>query len=327
MARNRELLLYLLLTAAVAAAASALCFLLNKTAGFLCLAACLCLFLFFLVFTLLRYRRIAVLSAYLRRISHGEKALDVRDNAEGELSILKNEIFKVAAALNEQAARLAKDQRKLANALADISHQLKTPLTALGVMTDLLDDDSLPPQNRREFLENIRKSLSRMEWLILTLLKMARLDASAAGLKHEPVPLPVLVERALSPLLIPAEVRGQTVSASGEDVIVYCDLEWTAEALGNILKNAVESTPAGGHIAVTYGKNPLYTFIAVRDGGPGVDKDDLPHLFKRFYRGKNTGPESAGIGLSLSLAVMRRQNGDIEVENDHGAVFTLKFYY
>jgi signal transduction histidine kinase len=257
----------------------------------------------------------------------GEKTLDVRDNAEGELSILKNEIYKATVALTEQSGSLAKDKRELANSLTDISHQLKTPLTAIGVMADLMDDDDLLPQKRQEFLENVRVSINRMEWLVLSLLKLARLDADAAELKLEPVLLPALIERALSPLLIPAELREQIVSVSGQDAPVVCDLEWTAEALGNIIKNALENTPLGGHIGITYGKNPLYTFISVHDGGPGIGQADLPHLFKRFYRGKNANRQSAGIGLSLSLAVMLRQNGDIEVTNDHGGVFMLKFYH
>jgi len=166
-----------------------------------------------------------------------------------------------------------------------------------------------------------------MEWLALTLLKLARLDAGAVDLKREPVPLSALIERALSPLLIPVEVREQIVSVSGQDATVACDPEWTAEALGNIIKNAVENTPEGGHIEITYGKNPLYTFIVIHDGGSGIDNADLPHLFKRFYRGRRANRESAGIGLSMSLTVMRKQNGDIEVENDNGSVFTLKFYH
>jgi signal transduction histidine kinase len=291
-----------------------------------CIGGCLCVGFLCLIYTVRRYRSIEHLNAYLQRLSHGEKSLDIRDNAEGELSILKNEIYKVTAALTEQAGLLSKDKRELVNALTDISHQLKTPLTAIGVMADLLDNDELPSEKRQEFLENMRVSINRMEWLVLTLLKLTRLDAGAVEIKREPVLLSSLIERALSPLLIPVEVREQTVSISGQDIFVVCDLEWTAEALGNIIKNAVENTPVGGHIKITYGKNPIYIFIIVHDGGSGIDKADLPHLFKRFYRGRHASRESAGIGLSMSLAVMRKQNGDIEAANDKGSVFTLKFY-
>jgi signal transduction histidine kinase len=278
------------------------------------------------VYTYRRYRAIALLSHYLQRLAHGEKTLDIRDNAEGELSILKNEIYKITAALTEQAEQLSKDQRELANALTDISHQLKTPLTAIGVMADLLDDHNLPPLKQQEFLENMRISVKRMEWLVLALLKLARLDAGAVALKREPALLSELIERAMLPHLIPLEVREQSATVSGTDSTVTCDPEWTSEALGTIIKNAVENTPPGGQIAITYGKNPLYAYISVHDKGPGIEKADLPHLFKRFYRGKNAGKESAGIGLSMSLAIMRKQNGDIDVANEHGSVFTVKFY-
>ncbi|MCL1807079.1 MAG: HAMP domain-containing histidine kinase [Oscillospiraceae bacterium] len=276
---------------------------------------------------MIRNKKIAELSLYLQRITNGDRSFDIRTNKEGELSILKNEIYKVTHALTEQAEALQKDKLELASALSDISHQLKTPLTALGVMADLLEDDALPADKRKEFIENLHAGLSRMEWLVLTLLKLARLDADAAALKQENIALADLIGKALSPLLIPIEVKELTVTVKGEKLITACDMDWTAEALGNILKNAIDNTPQGGTIAIAYGENPLYTYITVRDGGPGIDKEDMPHLFKRFYRGKNANPDSVGIGLALSLAVMRKQNGDIEAENDNGAVFTLKFYY
>jgi len=326
MLRNKEVLFFSLGVIVITVVTALVCQFTGLPPVVVCICGCLCLGVLCLVYTIRRYRNIAQLNAYLQRLSHGEKSLDIRDNSEGELSILKNEIYKVTAALTEQAISLSKDKRELANALMDISHQLKTPLTAIGVMADLLDDDKLPQEKKQEFIENIRVSVNRMEWLVLTLLKLARLDASAVELKREPILLSALTERALSPLLIPVEVREQTVSVSGQDASVLCDPEWTAEALGNIIKNAVENTPEGGHIEISYGKNPLYTFIAVHDGGPGIDKSDLPHLFKRFYRGKNASRESAGIGLSMSLAVMRKQNGDIEAVNDKGSLFTLKFY-
>jgi signal transduction histidine kinase len=146
-------------------------------------------------------------------------------------------------------------------------------------------------------------------------------------LSRKPVLLSALIERAMSPLLIPLEIREQVVNISGEDAAVSCDLEWTSEALGNILKNAVENTPEGGQISAIYGYNPLHSFITVHDGGSGIDKADLPNLFKRFYRGKKASKDSAGIGLSMSLAILRKQNGDIEAANENGGVFTIKFYH
>lgn len=326
MLRNEEILIYAVIAVAIAAVASVSCFTITVSAGILCLLGCTGIFTACIVFTLRRYRKIAELSSYLQKITNGMMALDIRENAEGELSILKDEIYKATIALTEQADALKNDKLELASALSDISHQLKVPLTSLSIMADLLSSESLPPKKRSEFLDSVRAGLDRMEWLVLSLLKLARLDADAVRLKKEEVHLSTLVERALAPMLIPIEVKGQTYKTGGEDASLPCDFHWTVEALGNIIKNAVENTPEGGRLEISYGANPLYAFIAIRDDGPGIDKEDLPHLFKRFYRGKNANRESAGIGLAMSLAIMRKQNGDIEAASDQGSTFTLKFY-
>lgn len=321
MFRNREVLLYTAISAVFSAAALILC------RSVIALAACVCVYAASMVFTVRRYRKIAELAAYLQRLVGGATALDIRDNAEGELSILKNEIYKAANSLTEQAEGLRKDKLELASALSDISHQLKTPLTSLGIMTDLLSDDNLPNEKRTEFLDSIRSGLDRMEWLVLSLLKLARLDADAVTLRKEKILFSTLTQKSLAPMLIPMEIKGQNYAVHGEDAYVSCDPDWTAEALTNIIKNAVEITPDGGDIEIRFGNNPLYSFIAVYDNGPGIPAADMPHLFKRFYRGQNATPDSTGIGLAMSLAIMRKQNGDIEVSNDCGGAFTLKIYH
>lgn len=330
MLRNREIIIFAVIAAVISAAASVLCFIISIAAGIICLWGCLLVFAVCLVFSVMRYRKIAELSSYLQKITHGEPVLDMRENTEGELSILKNEIYKAAVTLTEQADALHKDKQELSNALSDISHQLKTPLTSLGIMADLLENDNLPPEKRHEFIGSIRAGLDRMEWLALTLLKLARLDADAAMLKCERVRLSELSEKALAPMLIPIEIKEQTCYVHGDDTEINCDPNWTAEALGNIIKNAVENTPDGGRVEISYGTNPLYSFITVRDNGRGIDKADMPHLFKRFYRSAmpiGNSAHGAGIGLPFSLAVMQRQSGDIEFFNDNGSVFILKFYY
>lgn len=326
MLRNKEIIVFTVIAAVTSAAASVLCFLISIAAGFICLLGCLSVFAACIVFTVRRYRKIAKLSSYLQKITHGEPVLDIRENTEGELSILKNEIYKAAVTLTEQADALHKDKLELSGALSDISHQLKTPLTSLGIMADLLENDNLPQEKRHEFIGSIRAGLDRMKWLVLTLLKLARLDADAAMLKCERVYLSALAEKALAPMLIPMEIKEQTYSVRGDDTEIICDPDWTTEALGNIVKNAVENTPDGGRVEISYGTNPLYNFITVRDNGSGIAKADMPHLFKRFYKGSSASRDSAGIGLAMSLAVMQRQSGDIEFSNDNGSVFTLKFY-
>src|SRR5258706_1418295 len=269
------------------------------------------------------YRRsistqVAGLSAYLRQIEAGDYALDVRDNGEGSFSLLKNDLYKVTVRLREQAELLQKDKTALSNLITDISHQIKTPLTSLGVLADLLAED--PPEvDRRAFVERLRTQLGRIQWLVAALLKLARLDARTAVFQSEPVDVRRLIERALEPLHIPLEIQKQRlVIYGGEGASFTRDLNWSAEALTNVVKNCVEHTPEGGRIEISYGANALYAEIIVSDDGEGIASRDLPNVFNRFYRGENTGENSVGIGLALAKAIFNAQGGDITVRSQPG---------
>ncbi len=276
------------------------------------------------VLLLVRYQRavsaqVTGLSAYLRRIDAGDYALDVRDNGEGSFSLLKNDLYKVTVRLREQAELLQKDKTALSNLIADISHQIKTPLTSLGVLADLLAEDP-PEADRRAFVERLRAQLGRIQWLVAALLKMARLDAGTAVFKSEPVDVRRLIERALEPLQIPLEIKKQRlVIHGGEGASFTGDLNWSAEALTNVVKNCIEHTPEGGRIEISYGANALYAEIIVSDDGEGIASRDIPHIFNRFYRGENAGENSVGIGLALAKAILIAQGGDISVRSQRGA--------
>lgn len=282
-----------------------------------------------LIFTRWRYREIARLSGYLRQIIAGDEALDVRDNHEGELSILKNDIYKVTLMLSEQKALLARDKLALTEAISDISHQLKTPLTSMMVMTDLLSDDQLSPEKRREFTRNIRVQLERLEWLVSSLLKLSKIDAGTAHFKQEPVAVKKLIQNAFEPLSIPIDVKQQTIEIEGEEQVSFLgDFHWTAEALLNIFKNCVEHTREGGKIAISFTENTLFTEIVIADNGEGIAKEDLSNIFKRFYKGKNAAEASIGIGLAMAYSIITSQNGDLEVKSakGQGTQFRIKFY-
>ncbi len=272
---------------------------------------------------LLRYRRavaaeVGGLAAYLRRIDGGDYALDVRDNGEGGFSLLKNDLYKVTVRLREQAEQLQKDKTALANLIADISHQIKTPLTSLGVLADLLADDP-PEADRRAFVARLRAELGRIQWLTAALLKLARLDAGTAAFKNELVDMRRLIDRALEPLLIPLEIKGQQLVVEGSEGASFAgDLNWSAEALTNVVKNCVEHAPEGGRIEIRYGANALYAEILVSDDGAGIARRDLPNIFNRFYRGQNAGENSVGIGLALAKAIFNAQGGDITVASEPG---------
>jgi signal transduction histidine kinase len=275
------------------------------------------------VLLLVRYQRavsaqVAGLSAYLRRIDAGDYALDVRDNGEGSFSLLKNDLYKVTVRLREQAELLQKDKTALSNLIADISHQIKTPLTALVVLAELLAQDP-PEADRRAFFERMRAQLGRIQWLVVALLKLARLDAGTAAFKREPVDVRRLIERALDPLRIPLEIKEQRLEIHGDEGASFTgDLNWSAEALTNVVKNCVEHTPEGGKIELSYGANALYAEITVSDDGEGIASQDLPNIFNRFYRGANAGENSVGIGLALAKAIFIAQGGDISVRSQPG---------
>ena len=324
--RNREIwkMLGVMLVLALAAAGAGL--VISPAAAGIVGAFALALVAVSMIYTWRRYRELERLAAYLLRVVEGDYGLDIRDSAEGELSILKSEIYKVTVMLREQAAALREEKGNLADALSDISHQLKTPLTSMFVMTDLLCGE-LPEGKRAEFTDRLRSQLERIGWLLSCLLKLSRLDAGVVEFRKEEVFLGRVIEAACEPLLISMELKEQELRADCPEISCCCDFHWTVEALVNILKNCVEHTPRGGTIQISAETNPLYTEIVVADNGPGIDPEDLPHVFQRFYRGKNADCDSIGIGLAMARGIIVSQGGSIQVKSDKwGSRFILRFY-
>jgi signal transduction histidine kinase len=223
---------------------------------------------------------------------------------------------------------LQRDKILLADSLADISHQLKTPLTSLYVLNDLLSEDP-SEQNREKYLNRMRSQLKRVEWLVTSLLKLSKLDAGTVTMKREEVYVHTLVEKALESLSIPLDIKMLQLDVDGEKNVKFCgDFNWSCEALINILKNCIEHTPEKGQLRISFDENPLYTVITVKDSGPGIAPEDLPYIFNRFYKGKNAAEDQVGIGLAMAQAIVTKQGGDITVtsENNRGSEFTIKFY-
>ena len=326
MMRNRQLWAMAALCAAVLVLGAALlsC---GVSAGLIWWLGGGALMLIFLCYTLLRYRQIRRLSAYLESVTAGAAPLDIRENREGELSILKNDIYKTGLLLRGQAQQLQKDKNFLADALSDISHQLRTPLTGMLVMTELLEQEDLPREERARFVASIRTQLERLRWLVETLLKLSRIDAGQVDFRREKVALAGLVAEAAAPVAVAMELRGQRFEVEG-DAEIFCDRRWTGEALSNLVKNCAEHAPENGTVSVYIRQNPLHTELTVEDDGQGIDPADLPRIFERFYKGKNASPESVGIGLALAKTVFNRQAAQIEAANrpQGGARFTVRFY-
>lgn len=305
-------------------------FLYSKTMGFMILGCCLLFVVVYFLFTYRRYQNLQKLACEIDQILHTGKAISFSEYTEGELSILQNELSKMTLRLVEQAQTLEQDKTYLSDAMADISHQLRSPLTSSQLILSLLKDSSLDPSKRSELLLELSQLLSHMGWLIESMLKMAKMDAKTAYLKTEPVNVSKLITNASEPLAVPMELRqiSLEIKQGDKSVSFLGDSAWTTEALLNILKNCMEHTPSGGTISISYEATALYTQICIEDNGSGFYPEDIPHLFERFYKGKDAHSQSVGIGLALSRMIISTQNGTLKAENrsEGGARFLIRFY-
>ncbi len=326
--KNREVKRFVLISAAIGIVACVCAYFIHPVCSAVCALLSLVLITAFLIFTARRYRKMAELSNELDRLMSGEEGVDLKRFSEGEFSILENRLSKLVLCLRDQTDALKKDKLLLADAIADISHQIKTPLTSINLLASALSKEEMCENalNRGKTLADMHSQIDRMDWLVSSLLKLARLDADAVQLNMKSVPLTELIELAVSPLDIMMELRGQQLELEANGS-VFCDASWTAEALMNIIKNCSESM-GEGVLGISASENPLYSEIIVTDGGGGIAKEDLPHIFERFYRGKNSSSSGAGIGLALARSIVIKQNGTVKVENAPrgGARFTLRFY-
>lgn len=299
----------------------------------------------FIILTNRRYRALANMAANLDRVLAGERDIRLRDMSEGELAILSSEIDKVIARLNLTVDELQAEKLALSDALADISHQLKTPLTSIAISTELIRDRLSARGDSEDLVERLRliqMLQARVEDLVAALLKLARIDAGVIKLVCGDVDARELVRKSFEPLAIAFDIADVRFSADVQDGASYeGDLTWSVEALENILKNCMEHTPAGGCVSVRVTEDVLACRIRIEDTGPGIAESDLPHIFERFYRGSRdanatpseVNPAGVGIGLALSKSLVTAQGGTLTAENLRdengnitGAAFNLVFF-
>jgi signal transduction histidine kinase len=275
------------------------------------------------------YRDIKDMADYVYHSSEGKKFEMKNKNQEGQIGLLKTELLKMTNILKEKVELLSKEKIFLNDTISDISHQLKTPMTSLIILNDLMYDD-IPQETKIEFLEKIKSQLNRMEWLIKSMLKLSKVEAKVTNFKHEKVNVLELIKMSIQPSLIPIELKNIEVSINGDSEAIFLgDMNWSIEALVNIIKNCVEHTSSNGSLNISYEENSLYTEIVIKDSGEGIDKKDLPHIFKRFYKGKSSSKEdSVGIGLAMAKSIIEGQNGDIYVksEKNKGTQFNIIFH-
>ena len=324
---NKELRTSLAFLAGAGICFGGMGFFFSVTAGVLVLTMAVAAIAIHLATERYRYRRLQKLSQDLDKLLVSGIPLPIREYSEGELSILANQMQKLTLRLTESAEAMRKEKVFLADSLADISHQLRTPLTAMNLTTSMLRSPSLTEEKRMELTGELRNLLARTDWLVETLLKLSKLDAGTVKLTRQNVSVGQLIQRAAQPIAIAMELRSQSLEIDCREEVLLCDPVWTAEALGNILKNCMEHTPENGKISIAVNQNPLFTQIDVEDTGSGFDPKDIPHLFERFYKGSNASQNSYGIGLALARTVITAQDGTIQAMNrDNGARFVIKFY-
>lgn len=263
------------------------------------------------------------------RILRSDDLISFHEYKEGELSVLSAEIHKMTIRLREQNAELQSEKQFAKEALEDISHQLRTPLTSVMMILGLMNDSRLTEKERVEYLRDLYKLLARMKWLIETMLSLSRIEADAVRFARDTVSCRKLIEQSIETVSVTAELKGVDIRTEidGEPVFIG-DLHYTSEAIVNLLKNAIEHTPEGGTVTVTARGSHIATGITITDTGKGIPETELPHIFERFYRSSEYTKNGFGIGLALAKKVISAQDGSLRASNQktHGAVFDIHFY-
>lgn len=283
----------------------------------------------FLKYNYNKDKKLKEITNYIEQINRKNYSLDIEDNTEDELSILKNEIYKTTVMLKEAAENSANDKLKLKDSLSDISHQLKTPLTSIIIMLDnILDNDNMDENVRNDFIKEIKKEITNIRFLVETLLKLSKFDSNSINFIKSEVSLKEIVDETVKKVSVLCDLKNIQINVQeNTESKIICDKKWQVEALTNILKNCVEHSKENSKIDITYGKNKVYSEIIIKDYGEGIDSKELPYIFKRFYKCKNASSDSIGIGLSLAKSIIESNNGYIKVDSELNKGTTFKIEY
>lgn len=276
-----------------------------------------------------RDRKINQITQYINQIKNRKYDLDINENSEDELSNLKNELYKITVMLKEESEISKKDKDNLKMSVEDISHQLKTPLTSITIMLDnLKDNPNMDENTKQKFIFEISKQIDWINWLVISMLKLSKLDANVVQFYEEKINLKKFIEEIIKNLEIPIEIKNQQIIIEGNESASFVgDYKWQQEAVTNIIKNCIEHNKENGKIYIKYEENTLFTKITIRDEGEGMTKEDLKHIFERFYKGQNSSENSVGIGLALAKNIIEKNNGMISCKSelDKGTEFVIKY--
>ena len=274
-------------------------------------------------------KKINEITKYIEEINRGNYKLNIEENTEDELSILKNELYKITIMLKEVAENSQKDKTTLKDSLSDISHQIKTPITSILIMLDnILSDENMPEDIKKDFIKDIKREIVNIKFLVESILKLSKIDSNSIKFIKKEVFIKDIINEAVKNVSMLSELKNIEIIVSGDDSIkTICDLKWQVEAITNILKNCIEHSYENKKIYINYNQNNMYTELKIEDNGTGIDAKDLPHIFERFYKGKNSSSDSVGIGLALSKSIIESNNGYIQVDSElnKGTTFIIKY--
>lgn len=283
----------------------------------------------YLIYVITQEKKIAEINEYIKQINNKNYILKIEENDNGELSKLRNELYKTTVLLKEIAEISEKEKENLSTAIADISHQLKTPLTSIRIMLDNIQDDpDMEKEVREDFLREISKQIDWISSLVVSLLKIAKFDAGTIKMENNEINAKNLIDNIVSNLAILMELKNiEIITNVDEKATFIADYKWQQEALTNILKNAIEHSKQNSRIYITVENTNLFLKIIIKDEGSGIDKEDLKHIFQRFYKTKNSSENSIGIGLPLAKAIIEQSNGYIKVETKYGEGTSFEVKY
>ena len=264
----------------------------------------------------------------IEEINNKNYSFKMKDINEEDLSLLKNEIYKTTIMLNEISEISKKDKKELEESLEDISHQLKTPLTSILIMIDtLLDDEDMDQNTREDFLRNMKREVMNINFLVKSILKLSRLDTNTVKFISKKESVKEIIKEAILNVSLLSDLKNVKIETNLSDSFITCDYKWQIEALTNILKNSIEHSYENNKVLIESSENNAYVKIIIKDFGTGIAKEDINHIFERFYKGKDSDYDSIGIGLALSKSIIEKQNGKISVDSsDDGTTFTIKYF-
>ena len=289
--------------------------------------------IFFIIIVLIYYKKqckkIDEINNYFIQLNNKNYELKIADNGEDELSKLKNQLYKTTIFLKEQAENSELERKNLSNALEDISHQLKTPITSIRILLDNIQENpNMDEETKKEFINEISNQVNWISTLVVSLLKLAKFDAGIIVMNDELCFVQDIINKVLENLAILIEIKNITIDQYIDEAIqIKCDFNWQVEAFTNIIKNAIEHSKEGAKITIKVESNSLFVRATIQDSGEGISKKDIKHIFERFYKSENSSNNSIGIGLAQSKKIFDNENAYISVESEEGigTKFDIKY--